>query len=298
MSETKKKVSRLKAIDPKETEPSKPKILIYGEGGVGKTWTALEFPNVYYFDTEKGADREHYTDKLKASGGKYLGPEHGTLDFDFLIEQTEALATEEHAFKTAVFDSITKAYNTAISNEAERLGDKNAFGADKKPAIADMRRLLNQISRLDMNVIFICHEKDEWGTDAKGDRVNVGKTFDCWDKLRYELDLVLQIQKRGDKRVAIVRKSRLLGFPDGTTFPWSYAEFAERYGKDIIEKAVKQIVLATPEEVAEIKRLTDLFKTTPEEISKWFDKAQVTKWEEMETSTINKCINHLKEKNK
>ena len=67
--------SKLKAIAPKAAEPSKPKMLIYGKPGVGKTWAALDFPSVYYMDTEGGADLEHYTDKLLAAGGMYFGPE-------------------------------------------------------------------------------------------------------------------------------------------------------------------------------------------------------------------------------
>ncbi len=35
----------LKGTDPKSAKPSKPKILIYGKPGVGKTWAALDFPS-------------------------------------------------------------------------------------------------------------------------------------------------------------------------------------------------------------------------------------------------------------
>jgi hypothetical protein len=65
--------SKLKAVAPKAAEPSKPKMLIFGKPGVGKTWTSLDFPNVYYVDTEGGADLAHYTDKLEKSGGVYFG---------------------------------------------------------------------------------------------------------------------------------------------------------------------------------------------------------------------------------
>jgi hypothetical protein len=283
--------SRLKAKDPKSAEPSKPKILIFGKPGVGKTWTSLDFPNVYYIDTEGGADLKHYTDKLKASGGVYMGIKDGTLDLDVLIDQTQALATEKHNYKTLVFDSITKPYIMAITAEAERLGDKDAFGASKKPAIAKIRQLINWIARIDMNVIFIAHEKALW---ANGEQT--GWTFDCYEKLEYELHLCLQIQKRGESRVALVKKSRLLGFPDASNFPWNYAEFAERYGKDVIEASVKQIVLASETQVAEIKKLIDTVRVDAADIDKWMSKAGVTQFEEMDVETIEKCINHLKGK--
>lgn len=286
--------TKLKAVAPKATEPSKPKILIYGKPGVGKTFTSLDFPACYYVDTEGGAKQSHYTDKLAASGGVYFGPEQGSIDFDTVIEQVQALATEKHTYKTLVIDSISKMFNTAISVEAERLGDKNAFGADKKPAVARMRRLVNWLSRIDMNVILISHEKSEWGMDGKGQRVEVGSTFDCWDKLEYELDLCLNITKSGPQRVARVRKSRLQSLPDAHSFPWSYADFAKLYGEDVIKKESVQIKLATDEQINEINKLLSVVKLPDGHVDKWLSSAQVDSWSEMSTERIGKAIEHIK----
>jgi len=291
-----KSVSKLKAVDPKQAEPSKPKILIYGKPGVGKTWASLDFPSVYYIDTEGGADLQHYTDKLKASGGMYLGPEQGSLDFETVIGQIQALATEEHGFKTLVIDSISKLYNTAISDEAERLGDKDAFGASKNPAIAHMRRLVSWLTRIDMNVVLIAHEKPEWGVDAKGQRAEIGNTFDAWDKLEYELHLCLNIIKAGPSRNAKIRKSRLIGFPDGETFKWSYKEFADKYGKDIIEKEGKQIILATPDQIKKIKNLVNVVKLPEGQLDKWLTSAGAEKLEEVEQGAAQKIIDHINNK--
>lgn len=135
--------SKLKAVDPKSAAPSKPKVLVFGKSGIGKTWTSLDFPNVYYIDTESGADLGHYTDKLKKSGGAYLGVDQGSLSFDTVLEQVQALATEKHPYKTLVIDSISKLFNTEIATEMEKLGDKDVYGASKKPAVAYMRRLVS-----------------------------------------------------------------------------------------------------------------------------------------------------------
>jgi hypothetical protein len=91
--------SRLKAVAPKHAEPSKPKVLIFGKSGVGKTWTSLDFPSCYYIDTEGGADLAHYTAKLEVAGGVYLGPDQGSTDFATIIEQVKALATERHPYR-------------------------------------------------------------------------------------------------------------------------------------------------------------------------------------------------------
>ena len=294
-------MSKLKAKDPTTASPSKPKILIYGRPGVGKTWQALDFPKCYYIDTEGGADLPHYTEKLKKAGGVYMGPGDGSLDFETVIEQFQALATEKHEYKTVIIDSITKLFNNAIANEAERLGDKNAFGADKKPAIACMRRLIAWVNRLDMNIIFIAHSKSEWGVDAKGDRTEIGQTFDCWDKVEYELHLSLEIIKQGPQRRARVRKSRLTGFPDADTLPWSYADFSTRYGRDIIEASATPITLATDDEVAEIERLVSLLKIDSSIIEKWKAKANAETFSEFNSdqakaviASLNKQINPTK----
>ena len=289
-------MSKLKAKDPTTAEPSKPKMVLYGPSGVGKTWFSLSFPNVYYIAPEDGASRKHYTDRLKAGGGVYLGPEDGALEFETVIEQLKALATEKHGFKTVVIDSVTKLFNHAIATEADRLGDKNAFGADKKPAIAFMRRLVNAVARLDMNVLLIAHEKAEWGTDDKGNRVELGKVADCWDKLIYELDLAFCAQKRGASRYALTKKSRLVGFPEGESFKLDYADFSERYGKDIIEKSVSVVSLASNEQVSEIKRLIDLLKIDSDTVNKWLEKANAEAVEEFNTVQADKIITSLKSK--
>src|ERR1700679_323108 len=108
---------KLRGRDPTEAKPSRPKILIFGKPGVGKTWASLDFPSVYYIDTEGGADLDHYRAKLRNSGGAYLGPDQGSLDFDVVIAQIQALATEEHHYRTVVIDSISKLWNTALSDE-------------------------------------------------------------------------------------------------------------------------------------------------------------------------------------
>jgi hypothetical protein len=288
-------VSKLRAVTPKAAEPSKPKMLLYGRPGVGKTWASLDWPSVFYIDTEGGANLGHYTDKLEKAGGVYLGPAQGSLSFDTVLEQVKALATEQHGYRTLVIDSISKLYNSEIADEADRLGDKDVFGASKKPAIAAMRQLVNWLQRIDMNVILIAHEKSEWGM-VKGQRSEIGSTFDAWDRLGYELHLILHITKAGTKRAATVTKSRLLGFPEGASFAWSYADVADRYGRSVIEANATQIVLASPEQVGEIKRLLEIVKLPEGTTDKWLKKAEADDWGEMNAEQISKCIAALRAK--
>lgn len=287
---------KLKGTDPKDAKPSKPKILVFGKPGVGKTWASLDFPSVYYIDTEGGANLAHYTDKLKASGGAYLGPADGANNFDTVIEEIVSLATTKHHFRTLVIDSYSKLYNSQIDATAEAMQkagremDKT-FGAEKKPAITATRRMVRWFEKLDMNVLLICHEKTMW-KDSK----EVGVTFDGWEKLEYELHLALHISKQGAARKARVVKSRLTEFPDAASFDWNFKEFAKKYGEAIIDAESIPVTVATDQQVQQFTTLIQLLKVDAEWVDKCKEKAGVDTFAEMDTDTIQKCIDHLTNK--
>jgi hypothetical protein len=290
-------MSKLKAKPPAETSQGHAKGVLFGASGVGKTWFSLEFPSVYYIDTEGGASLGHYQRRLAESGGAYFGVSDGALDFGAVIGQVAALATEKHGYKTLVVDSITKLYQACIASEQERLGDKDAFGASKKPAVANMRKLCNWLSRLDMNVWLIAHEAAEWG-EVNGQRTEVGKIPDVWDKLVYELDLSLRVVRVGKTYPpqAIVHKSRLTGFALSDRFALDFAEFSTRYGRDYITAAPKQITLASADQVAEIVRLADLLKITEEERDKILTRASASAWGELTDEQAAKTIKFFESK--
>lgn len=281
---------QLRGKDPKSVKPRKAKVLVFGKAGVGKTWVSLDFPRVYYMDIEGGATREHYTDKLRASQAAYFGPDDGSHDYDTVIEEVVSLATVKHDYRTLVIDSFTKLYNIARYKAEEKGGSE--FARDKREANRPTRRLVDWLHRLDMNVILISHEVDKWANSEV-----VGQTFDGYEKLDYELDLVLQVQRRGEGRnVAIVRKSRLEGFPSLATFTWSYDEFAERYGKDVMEAEADAIEIATDEQVKRIHALLEVVKIPADMIERWLSKAGCSDFAEMDTTTIQKCIDHLEQR--
>lgn len=292
-------MSRLRAISPTKEALSKPKMLLYGRSGIGKTTFCLQFPKPYYIDTEDGASFPDYQDLLQKSGGAYYGVKQGSLLFDEVIEEVKALCSEKHEYKTLVIDSITKIQDICINSEQERLkktGTRNAFGADRKPAISYMRQLIAWISKLDMTVVLICHEKNEWGTDKHGTRTEIGKTFDGWEKIEYELDLALNIIERDGKRYASVRSSRLNSLKEGSFFDFSYDAFAKLYGEDIITRQTVPLVLATKEQVDEITKLLSVVQLPEKTQEKWLSKAEVQDFSEMTSDQINNCINYLKGK--
>ena len=112
----------LKAVKPEIVKPSKPKFLISGKSGAGKTSFSLNFPHPYLIDTEGGATREQYMKKLSSSGGAYFGKEQGSQDFKIVIEEIKQLTTMKHGYQTLIIDSFTKLYQMAAAIAEEEVG--------------------------------------------------------------------------------------------------------------------------------------------------------------------------------
>lgn len=283
----------LRAIKPEIVRPAKPKFLISGKSGVGKTLFAMSFENPYVIDVEGGAVREQYMARLKKANGAYFGKEQGSQDFKIVIEEIKQLATEKHDFKTLVIDSFTKLYNMAAAIAEENVGSD--FGRDKKEANKPTRQLIRWLEKIDLTVILICHQKDKWERKGK-DITYVGTTFDGWEKLEYEFDLWLEIQKDGKQRSFTIKKSRIDGFQEGMEYPLEYEKFCELYGENVIKAPVKPLVMATKAQVDEIKKLVELVRLDAEIIDKWFSKAEVEDWAEMSEDQIKKCIGYIRSK--
>jgi hypothetical protein len=268
----------------------RPKILISGKSGTGKTMFALGFPGVYFIDVEGGAVRRQYQQKLVDNGGVYMGKEDGSQDFKTVLEEVKMLATTKHDYKTLVIDSFSKLYNIASSIAEEKLGSD--FGRDKKEANRPTRQLMRLFDSLDMTVLLVCHLRDKW--ERKGSDITYsGTTFDGYDKLEYDLDLWIEAQKAGNTRTYVVKKSRIDSFPEGDRFPLDYSTFSNIYGASIIEKESTPIILASPEQVEKLEKLVKIINLDPEIIQKWLSKAEAESFEEMTSETINKCIAYV-----
>lgn len=263
------------------------KALFYGNSGVGKTYAAIQFPTPYLIDTEKGCEHEQYRRELKKSGGVSFQ----TSDFDDLIKEVKTLLTESHKYKTLIIDPLTTIYNDLLDKASLKTGTE--FGKHYTEANKHIKRLLNLLYRLDMNVIITSHSKNEYGNGM----TVIGQTFDCYKKLDYLFDLVFEVQKKGkDKRIGLVKKSRLEAFEDESTFPFSYDEISKRYGREILEKESESQKLATKDQVIELKRLIEIMKISEEITQKWLDKVNADLFDEMPFDSIQKCIDHLKSK--
>lgn len=267
--------------------------LFFGPPSVGKTTFALGFPKVHLFDCERGAENDQYIDLLEKRGSTRLL----TTDFDDLLTQTRAYASEKHDRQTLVYDPITVPYNAMLDKYADEVGTD--FGRHKIPADRKMRHLLNLCFRSDLNIIMIAHAKTNWvrSKDARGNDTitDAGKTFDAFNKSDYSFDFVGEAAKRGPDRILIVRKSRLDAFPEGSELPLSYDAFADKYGRHLIEREVVPVEFATAEQVDELSRLLDV-RTDGETLKeRWLKKAEAEDLTELPKDIADKCIVYLKE---
>lgn len=277
----------LKGKKPETIQP-RLKALFYGAAGVGKTMAACQFPQPYIIDTEGSTNKPQYVREINKAGGAVVM----TVDFDEMVTEVKSLLTEKHEYKTLVIDSLTLLYNDLLDKAEKKVGTE--FGRHYGEANKRMKQLLNLLFRLDMNVIITSHSKNEYGANL----AVLGQTFDCYKKLDYLFDLVFEIQKRGKERVGVVKKSRIETLPDGETFPFSYDEIAKRYGKEVLERDAIAESLATPEQVAQLKHLVDVFKEPAEVVQKWLDKANASSFEELNETVIRKLITHMESKTK
>ena len=282
-------MSKLKGKKPTTVE-KRLKALFYGEAGAGKTTAAISFPKPYLIDTEKGSSNDQYVKIINDNGGAVFQ----TTSFDEMLNEVRTLSTEKHDYKTIIIDPLTTVYNDLLERSAKkRSNDKDpdgtAFGGHYGEANKEMKKLLNLLLILDMNVIITCHAKNEYGDNLKV----IGTTFDGYKKLDYLFDLVFQIQKRGKNRVAMVRKSRIEAFEDAEVFPFSYDEVANRYGREILERDATPREVATKDQIAEIGRLVELFHVPRETLDKWLDKVNAIELSDMPKEYAQKIIDHL-----
>jgi hypothetical protein len=275
----------LRGVKPKAIQ-KRLKAFFYGAAKVGKTTAAIQFPKPYLIDTERGAENDKYVNMLEKGGGVIFQ----TNDFEEVVKEVKSLLTEKHEFKTLIIDPLTTLYNDLVEKAGNKVGTD--FGRHYNEANKRVKHLYNLLLRLDMNVIITSHAKNEYGPNM----TVMGQTFDCYKKMDYLFDLILEIQKRGKDRVALVKGTRLDGFKEDEVFPFSYEEISDRYGKEILEKDCEVQKLANPEQLKELRRMIELLNIQQDVIDKMLKKEEVEDFEYMSEEYTQKCIEHFKSK--
>jgi hypothetical protein len=284
----------LRAKKPEVNEP-RLKSLLYADKGVGKTHFCCSFPDCYYIDTEGLEDYPQFVDMIRRNNGDLIY----LTDLHEIIKETKELLSVKHNYKTLIIDSISFPYGWLAQIEAERLVQKspNTEGTEFGANLAKAKRLTFQLgmllSRLDMNVIVVAHEKSKFV-----DNKDAGKVFDINEKMAYSLGSVLNMRLYGKTRKLFIEKSRYTQLKTGETldFDDGYNVIESLFGKEIFTRESKAIELASADQVKEITRLIDLLKIPEETVQKWKMNAKAETFEMMDKEKIQKCIEHLKSK--
>lgn len=273
-----------------EVKDARLKALLYADKGVGKTHFCCSFPDVYYIDTEGLEDYPHLVGMLEKNGGSIVYLNELS---DIINEVTELLSTK-HSYKTLVIDSISFPYAWLAQIEAERLSKNGGEGTEYGANLAKAKRLTFQLgillSRLDMNVIVVAHEKQKFV-----DNKDAGKTFDISDKLAYSLGAVCNLKLLGTRRKLFVEKSRYSEIKTGDfiEFDEGFETIKSLFGENIFVREVVIEKLATPEQVKELTRLIGVLKISDEVVGKLLTNAKASTMEQMTEAFAQKAIDKL-----
>lgn len=285
-----------------ELKEKRLKMFVFGAPGVGKTMCAIQFPNAYLIDTEKGSD--FYAKSISRANSAVFQ----SSQYNAVKQEVKELLTTVHNYKTLIVDPITHIYNDCQAKWNKIFEDKMRLDSKDETIIntqdfgmrywgkvkSDFKSLERMFFELDMNVIITAHQKDVYGQNLG----KLGVTFDSMKGDDYLFDYVFRIEKRGDKIISIVVKERAeineQKFP--AEFEWSYGNFLKFYGKEIIERSVVPVELASQVEVDTLLKLIEVIKVEKDTIDAWFEKAQVSEFSEMKKKDIGKCIEFLRDK--
>lgn len=282
-----------------EIKEKRLKMFLFGPPGSRKTTSALQFPNAVLIDMEKGSEQYNKTiEKAKSVVLKTTNP-------DDVLSEIKSLLTEKHEYKTLIIDPVTIFYQS-LQEKWTRIFEQYAK-TEKEKQLQDFgmrywsrvkseyKSFLRMLMQLDLNLIITSHQKDIYGPNMQ--KVGIGPDSMKGDE--YVFDYVFRLGIRNDTAIAITEKQRSeplepQRFPH--EFEWSYANFLKFYGKDIIEKEAVPVSMADKKQIEKIKQLTDVVKISDDEITKWWNKADVDCWDEMTSDQIEKCIKFVSKK--
>lgn len=279
-----------------KAEDKRFKAVFYGGAGVGKTTAAIQFPKPYVIYTEDGINHDSYRKLLEKSGGVV----YKTQMFEDVLQEVTSLISEKHDYKTLVIDSISVLHTNTVEQSANSLKtstnpDGTAYNRHHTLTSKKMNRLFNLISRLDMNVIITSHAKDLYSYGTMSSKIGV--TFDCYKKIDYFFDLLFYVTRQNaTTTIATVEKSRITEFQLYKDYEFSFENIAKIYGVENFERDAKPIDLATKEQVMQLRTLVNNHMVKTEIIDKWLLKAKCDDFSEMDTETIEKCIEYVHKK--
>lgn len=231
----------------------KASIMIEGLPGRGKTGLALmmgyilsdeDWSKVFHVDTENSSARL-FVDIDASMGGKFGKFKVADFTEEIGFKPSNYLAYRQAAVnsgaKAVIFDSISHAWNykggvldlvsQAKASNSRYAKDSYAAWGDET-VVKEKNELLELIRTSKAHMITTVRVKEkmeyEIGPDGKNKLVSLGEQQIQQADLKYEPDLVLQMQKAGSNRngvithpIALCTKSRYAIFAEGETYEFT-----------------------------------------------------------------------------
>lgn len=213
-------ISQLSKVAKAKTTESLLKVLLYGKAGTGKTTSILsscERP-VLVIDAEKGSS---------VYGGAFdfdLFESLEPVDILNLTEEMLQLATQNQPlpWKTVVIDSGTVLYALIKQLALDKFRIENKSPSQMKLQLDEfaypkelLYRIVNNLKKLPIHLFVTSHEATNYLPNAimKPDPANPTRP-DIEKRAEHEFDVIIHLERKGDKHKATVKKSRLIT-PDG-----------------------------------------------------------------------------------
>lgn len=193
------------------------KVEIIGDAGVGKTCTALLMPRpLALIDLEGGS--VHYGDHPVFGGFDRLSTKR-IADIKQAIEYCQ-----RGEYATLVIDPVTVIWQLLQDAALANLRRKKSNISETEISLSPREwgiikgmysSLMTTIVNLPCHVVLCARQKDIVTMDKQGNPISVIHKADAEKSTAYYLDVIVRLEMRGKKRVAIVEKDRTGNFQVG-----------------------------------------------------------------------------------
>lgn len=225
-----------KLFEKATSNPRRLKMYIYGETGTGKTITSLHMPDPAVIDTEGGTN--FY--------GKFFDFDRiQTSDYYEIFKTVTELLKDPKGYKTLVIDPFSNVWDKMVNDYEKYLRKKKGephytiTGLDYRPLKSNIKRLVQHLNDLDMNIVITARSKAKYSNDGDDFMKVEGTKPDGPKGMEYMFDVVLELVtenegEEDEKRWAIVKKDRTNTLPK--KFEFNYEELSGYFGIEDLER--------------------------------------------------------------
>lgn len=297
----------------------RPKILLYGDAGVGKTVAGLSVTEADPKRVKLAViDTEHSTDYY---GGQFSFDVKHTCDLEEVEGAVDALLAKPNGYTSLMLDSITPLIeavelqaDTSLRSRAKSKGGTGkpsifepvfgvgtSFGYGPKDRISSMfHGLLGKLRRLDMAVIVTAWPKQEWiDRGSGGFSLQRGDVVpDGIRGITHLFDLILHMRKIGTEIVADVKKARAVpGLRDHIDIsPFTMGHLVKIYGKESWTRPAVAKPVASQEQVDRINALITELGIEPRLVAKSMRNRGVDAVWELTPEQATEMVKNLEER--